>query len=217
MTWFAFTAWSALPARHWPPNRWHIDLGNLSEALAAFATAVAAFAALWIAGRERRDRKQEREDEDKTHARLVYLDIRTRVVLLRPATKIGVPVVEVTVRNFGPLPVLDVEVSDAAWTEYPNARWRPNVLTGRGYNILRPHRTDSSFEEIREVGVEFLRPDQDQTMVAITGNYPGGDQHPIYAAIDLSNVAIKVRFTTASGIRWEAAIQGDRRGEPIRV
>jgi hypothetical protein len=216
ITWFAMRGRSAILARHWPPNRWHIELGNLSEALAAIATASAAFVALWIAGREPRDRMREREDEDRTHARLVYLDVRLRTVVLRSARE-GVPVVEVTVRNFGPFPVLDVEVSDAIWKEHSDAHWRSNILSGRSYNILRPHSTDNSFEEMREFGVEFLRPDEDQTVVPVTGHYPGGNQLPIYAAIDLSNVVIKVQFTTASGVRWETAIQGDSRGEPVRV
>lgn len=217
MTWFAISALSAVPGRRWPPNRWHIELGNLSEALAALATAGAAFVALWIAGQQRRDRRQEREDEDGTHARLVYLDVQIRTVLLNPRTRGAVPVVEVKVRNFGPLPVLDVEVSDATWLEHRNARWRSTVMRGRGYNILRPHSSDNTHEEIREYGVELLQPDEDETVIPITGYYPGGNQLPIYAQIDLNNVVIKVQFTTASGHRWETTIQGDERGKPVRV
>jgi hypothetical protein len=89
ITWFAIKAWLAIPGRHWPPNRWHIELGNLSEALAASASAGAALAALWaasvalrVADRDRRDRQQEREDEEKTHARLVRLSVETRLAVL---------------------------------------------------------------------------------------------------------------------------------------
>lgn len=218
VTWFAMSAWSAIPVRRWPPGRWHVELGNLSEALAAFATVGAAFAALWIAGRERRARRQEREDEDSTHARLVHLSVRMRTVLLNPAAKVGVPVVRVTARNFGPLPVLDVEVSDATWSQNSAARLRwSSEPTRRPYNVLRPHRSDDSYEEMAEFNVELMRPEKDETIIPVTGYYPGGSQLPIYAAVDLSTVIIKVRFTTASGVRWEAPIRGDIREEPIRV
>lgn len=217
VTWFAIEAWCAVPGRHWPPNRWHIELGNLSEALAAFATAGAAFVALWIAGQQRRDRHREREDEDRTRARLVYLDAAFRVVLLNPAEHTAVPVVQVTVRNFGPLPVLDVEVSGATWRDHPEARHRSKVLNGRGYNILRPHRSDSTFEEIREFAVELLQPDQDQTVVPLLGHHPVAAHVPRYAELDLDDVVVKVRFTTASGHRWEVSIRGDSRGGPVRV
>jgi hypothetical protein len=97
--WFAEKAWLALPDRRWPPARWHIELGNLSEALAAFAGAGAALIALWIASRDRRERKAERRTEENTVARLVRLDVESSN---------GRPVVVVKVRNFGPLPILDV-------------------------------------------------------------------------------------------------------------
>jgi hypothetical protein len=210
ITWFAAKAWLAIPGRHWPPNRWHIDLGNLSEALAAFAAAGAAFVALWIAGRDRRDRKQEREDEEKTHARLVRVNIEqlsAQAVLL------------VKVRNFGPVPVLDVTVTDATWSEHPTARFqitregrRP---VDREQSILKPWQSDQTYEESIQYHLVFLHPNENTPLAPLAERqYSGGPTR--YAPIDLSKVVAKVQFTTANGVRWETPTKDTGAGEPVR-
>jgi hypothetical protein len=224
ITWFAIKAWLAIPGRHRPPNRWHIELGNLSEALAASASAGAALAALWaasvalrVADRDRRDRQQEREDEEKTHARLVRLSVETRLAVLDPSKKYDPsPILEVKVRNFGPLPVLDVEVSGADWPEHPTARVRASNL-GRGGPILRSNRSDAPYEEMIHFAVELLHPDEERTLIkkAEVQRFPGGV--PDYVFPDLSEVRINVRFTTANGVRWETPTQGVGSGEPVQV
>jgi membrane protein implicated in regulation of membrane protease activity len=92
---------------------WHTYGGHITATeiavLSPIATFLAAVVALWVAGRDRRDRMQEREDEEKTHARLVALQV---------SQDTGRAAVIVEVRNFGPLPVLDVEVVDATWSEH---------------------------------------------------------------------------------------------------
>jgi hypothetical protein len=125
----------------------------------------AAFVALRIAGRDRRDRKQEREEEDKTHARLISLNVETLS---------GRPVLLVKVRNFGPLPVLDITATEATWSEHPTARC-PINRQGRGrvdreQSILRPWQNDQTYEEMIQFEIEFPHPTEDKTLVATVEN-----------------------------------------------
>lgn len=224
LTAFAFTAWRAIPERHWPPSRWHIELGNLSEALAAFASAGAALVALWagfialrVANRDRLDRKQERDDEEKTHARLVRLSAEAKTLNLRPGA-LPSPVVAVRVRNFGPLPVLDIRVTSASWTGHSNARWRStNTAKRGGSSILTPHQSDQTYKEMIEFAVEFLDANEDKTIVPVVDHYPGGQGLSIFEQIDLSKIVVKVQFTTATGVRWETSTRGGGTGETVRV
>ena len=212
VTWFAAKAWLAIPECHLPPNRWHIELGNFSEALAAFAAAGAALIALWIAGRDRRDRKKGRLDGEKTVARLVRLDVEGID---------GRPVLLVKVRNFGPLPILDVTATDASWIEHPNARC-PITRHGRDavsskQSILRPWQNDLKYEEMIEFEIQFLHPAEDKTLVPqIEKRVPGGTM-TLYKRVDPSKVVAKIQFTTASGIRWETLTNGAGTGETARL
>ena len=85
-------------------HHWHVELGPLSEWAGAVATTGAVMVALYIAGRDRRQRLAERHTEDQTQARLVRLEVS----LWR-----NKPVVVVKLLNFGSLPILDVELRDA--------------------------------------------------------------------------------------------------------
>jgi hypothetical protein len=89
-----------------------VDWGLVINAITATGAFFAGFVALVIATRDRHERKQEREDEEKTHARLVHLTPRMRS---------GQPVLDVEVRNFGPIPVLDVTATEATWSEHHGA------------------------------------------------------------------------------------------------
>jgi hypothetical protein len=210
--WFAEKAWLALPESRWPPARWHIELGNLSEALAAFAGAGAALIALWIAGRDRRDRKAERWAEENTVARLVRLDVQAAS---------GRPVVVVKVRNFGPLPILDVTGAGATWTTHSDARLpitrlgRPTV--GRQLSVLRPWNNDLKYEEMVEFEIQFLHPSKDETLVPKVDHKVPGGVVPMYEPVELSTVVAKIQFTTPNGIRWETITDGAGTGETRRV
>ena len=72
LTWVVLSTWASYPER--PGSRhWHVELGPLAEWLAAIATAAAAITALYVAGRDRKERTTERRNLQKTHARLVQL------------------------------------------------------------------------------------------------------------------------------------------------
>ncbi|MCV7067707.1 hypothetical protein H7H51_22100 [Mycolicibacterium farcinogenes] len=202
--------------RDWHPP--HIELGNLSEALGALFTVAAVVAALRIANNDRRERIRERHDQEMTHARLVLLLVEPRH---HPSAAITVEV-----RNFGRLPILDVELADAAWTEHPTARVEVSFgqYVGIGFPktayrrpVLMPTREfERKSTTVVDFGVVFKHEADDRPLTeatARTANY----QIPSYEPIDLSKVAIKIRFTTADGVRWETSTEGGAAGDPVRL
>ncbi len=88
---------------------WYTGFGQWLGALGSF---VAAGAALWIATRDREDRKREREDADLAQARLVQVE----VVQARN---------EFTVRihNYGDRAIIGAAVTDAWWFAHPEYTW----------------------------------------------------------------------------------------------
>ena len=216
VTWVALNAWASYP-EHGVANHWHVELGALAEWLAAAAAAGAAIVALYIAARDRRDRVAERRDEQKTHARLVQLFVETET---------GRPAVVVQARNFGPLPVIDVDLVDATWSEHRDARWEPlkSHWVGRGRQATSIHRpilmpskgVEDTFDTLAYFVIRFLHPTEDRPLAPIeprTAKLPV----PSYVRTDLSNVVVKVRFTTADGVRWETPTKAAGSGEPARV
>lgn len=217
LTAVALSAWAAVPERRWAPDRWHIELGPFAEWLAAFVAAGAAGAALWIATRDRRDRTAERYDEEKTHARLVRLNVDSET---------SRPVVNVKVRNFGPLPVIEVRLVDATWSEHPEARW---VLMDTSWQvrglprnsdhrpILMPSQgVEDTVSTLVEFAVSFRHPAEDSPVAPVAKHFPASGLSQ-YVRTDVSKVVAKIRFTTANGVRWEIPTQGAGAGEPVRL
>jgi hypothetical protein len=184
-------------------------LGALAEWLGAFSAAGAAIVALVIATRDRRDRARERRVAEKTQARLVRL-----MAFANTAT----PIVVVDVRNYGSLPILDIELADAVWNEHPDARWGTNGLTRENlrHEMLRPDPENSSGFLIRYY-VWFMHPTRDEALARIANEQALPAARPEYVPIELSNVEIRVRFKTANGVRWETPTEGVGTGEPKRL
>ncbi|MDC8980680.1 hypothetical protein PR370_01045 [Mycobacterium marinum] len=208
----------------WGGSQYAHDLGQSVEWYTGFGqwlggigSLVAALVALGIATRDRNERTIERRDEEKTHARLVRLEARSNI---------GSPTVSVTIRNYGPLPILDVELVDAEWTEYPELRWGTDRLMKRGlyHPLLKPQPQDD--DTIHWVGIRYhiwlMHPTVDEPLIRPVElpATPGRNRPPHapeYAQIDMANVVIKVRFTTANGVRWEVPTRGEHTGEPVRL
>jgi hypothetical protein len=208
LTAIALVAWVSIPGRRWLANPWHVELGPLAEWLAAGAAAGAAIVALVIATLDRQHQIKDRRDEERTQARLVRLSVQGLS---------GRPVVVVKVRNFGRLPVLDVTLVGAAWNEHPTARWGTKGLVREELvkPILRPHQSDSPYEEMIDFEIWFMHPTEDKTLVPVVREFHGG--YRVYAQIDFSKVVVKIQFTTANGVRWETPTKGADTGEPVRL
>lgn len=215
LTWVVVNTWASYP-EHPGSRHWHIELGPLAEWLAAVATATAAIVALYVAARDRRDRAAERHDEQKTHARLVQIFVESD----------SAANIIIEVRNFSPLPVIDVDLVDATWSEHREARWVPfpSHWVGRGRPATSTHRPilkpsegiEDTYDTLAHFRFRFLHPTEDRPLAPIhprTANYP----HQSYLPIDLANVVAKVQFTAADGVRWETPTKGEGAGEPIRV
>nr|WP_245830391.1 hypothetical protein [Mycobacterium numidiamassiliense] len=117
------------------------------SALTAFGTIGAAWSALYIATRDREDRKPERDAADLAQARLVKIEIK------RPGTY----EYSVRVRNYAAQPILDVCINSASLHTDPDATWRApgerQVL-----EIIEPDRESLSEETLR---LEFIDVDVD--------------------------------------------------------
>lgn len=185
-----------------------IELGTLADWLAAFGAGGAALVALVIATRDRAERKDERHEEDATVARLVQL---------RATAQYGTPALNVSIRNFGELPILDISIADATWADHPDARWGTNGLDRKGmkrpvlHNYWRTELEVSPFQDASPpmitYPVWFMHPTRDEPLYASEDN----------ARFDLSGVTVKIQFTTANGVRWILPTKGQGTGDPKRI
>ena len=132
------------------------------------------------------------------------------------AMQSGVPVVPIVIRNAG----LHL--------------WRGSVFMRKGtvdIHVLPPIPVDDWSAEDLDARVEdvhgrfvdtladfvirFVDPTDGGLLGTIeprTANYP----IPSYVPIDVTNVVVKVRFTSADGVRWETPSKGHGAGEPTR-
>jgi sugar phosphate isomerase/epimerase len=209
LTAVALSGWAAIAGPRWPSYHWHIELGSLGEWLAALAAAGAAIAALGIATRDRSARERERQSEEKTLARLVRLTV---------SSNIGSPTVTVEVRNYGPLPILDLELVAATWTEHPDARWGTNGLSRERLYcpMLGPEAEHKDAGAGVRYYVWFMHPTTDEPLAEVAIERTPKTPRE-YVPIDPSTVEIRFRFRTANGVRWETPTRVAGTGEPVRL
>jgi hypothetical protein len=127
----------------------------------------------------------------------------------------------VVVSNFGSLPILDVELTDATWSEHPGARWvtTASLLGSRPVGQVNLHRAilqpvgdipeESRTSPYVSYDICFLDATEDRPLRA--------EENDTWKKIHLTNVVAKIRFTTANGVRWEMASKGTGGGEPVRL
>lgn len=195
-----------------------VDWGLVVNALAAIGAIGAAVAALWIASRDRRERKDERHDEDRAKALLVRLLVQAQS---------NRPAFSVEVRNFGPLAVMDVELVDAVWSDHPGARWDTLDTSWQARGLARNHTrrpilmptagADDTFDTVVEFIIRFVHPIDDEAFEPPIDPRTVGYQHPSFLPIDLAKIVAKVQFTTADGVRWETPTDGPGAGAPVRL
>ncbi|TLH61001.1 hypothetical protein C1S79_25770 [Mycolicibacterium phocaicum] len=199
---------SQIAYEHGQSVAWYTGFGQWLGALGSFA---AAGVALWISTSDRRDRESERLAEEQTHARLVRMSLDWHDTRAAVTAKL---------HNYGALPVLDVELVDAAWSEHPEAPWTALDNSWRGRRdykpILKSHRGgDDTVDTVFELSIRFGDPEESPLAEVVPRT--AGYVHPSYKSIDLAKVVVRIRFTTANGIRWEMACSELGAGEPIRI
>ena len=124
----------------------------------------------------------------------------------------------VKLRNFGPLPILDVAANGASWTTRPDARLpitrlgRPTV--GRQLSVLRPWNNELKYEEMVEFEIQFLHPSKDETLVPKMDHKVPRGVVEMSKSVDPATVVAKIQFTTPNGMRWETVTDGAGTGEP---
>jgi hypothetical protein len=223
MTWVALNTWASYPEHPGGSHHWHIELGPLAEWLAAVAAAGAAMAALHIARRDRQQRIAERHDEDMAQARLVHV---------RLSEWSNRPDVNVTVQDFGSLPLLDVTLVAARWTQHLDARCvveenknGKNVLVELAQadvrqRVLLP--TTNAYERANDRRAEFrfyfVHPADNRPLRTPDTDGPtAAYKNPTLVKTDLMTVLVEVQFTTANGVRWEVEATGAGSKEPRRL
>jgi hypothetical protein len=189
LTAIALTAWAIISERRWPVDHWHIELGPLTEWLAGIAAAGAAIVALWIATRDRWERRRERDAADEAQANLVLVEVF-------PSQ--GFAGFDVRVTNYGSRAVLNVEFETAQFEPFPNAE---PVLGERARRRIPVVDCD------REPGGFWFGFVEDGSSV-ITGHT---DSHGNWVSdnADATKVAAYVRFKDADGNRWRRSNRSD--------
>ena len=123
------------------------------------------------------------------------------------------------------MPVLDVEIVEATWSEHPEARpeSRPGMYSGpfsglHQHPILLPHPAeyDDSFNTLIEYHIDYMQPDADDLVIQ------EDPEESIFIMrdrklVDVSKVTVKIRFTSADNVRWEMPSEGTRSGDPVRL
>jgi hypothetical protein len=192
MTWVAIKAWLAIPTRQWPVTSWHIQLGPLSEWVAALFTAFAVAVALWIAGHESRTRRRERADADHAQARLVDVEIDQSAYSQW---------FYVTIRNYGGSPIISVSVSNAWWAARPDVTWShppaeessaPTVI-----RILQPER-ERAGQAAATLTIQFLA--ADGTLVPRVLEHDAVYEDT-YEEID-GTPDVEIHFMDSNGTHW---------------
>ena len=92
-----------------------VDWPLVVNSLAAIGSIGAAFAALYIATRDRSERKRERDAADEAQARLVQVDVD------RPRNE---DTYVVRIRNYGDRPIIGAAVEGASLHKRPDAQWK---------------------------------------------------------------------------------------------
>jgi hypothetical protein len=161
--------------------------GIIVNGLAALGSIGAAFAALFIATRDRRERNRERNAADEAQANLLIIE----------ATDSNGPGFSVAVTNYGTRAVLNVEFDSATYDLVPDAT--PDL---RSFDELLPV-LDADRKPYR-FWVGFLDEAGESIITGRTDEL--GNWHSDNA--ELSQVNLTIRWLDADGNRWKRSNRG---------
>ncbi|MDT5079678.1 MAG: hypothetical protein QOJ80_4315 [Mycobacterium sp.] len=178
-----------------------VDIGVIVNGLVAIGSFAAAAAALWVATRQRQEYEQDRADSDRKQAGLVRVKAKWE--------ELGHPDahVLVTVRNFGSLPVVDVEL-----TEWQVDGKSITMFAKKPTNIEAVFPLKSASDARDTILVSPITREMRTAMqgephppgVSVMGQ-PIKTQPTIYG---VTKVAVAVQFTDASEKRWRCSTAG---------
>ena len=101
---------------------------------------------------------------------------------------------------------------------HPDARWGTNGLSRQNtyYPLLQPDSTASTGTTAIWFTVWFIHPTEDLSLIQVVADDPylGRTFDP---EVDLSDVVVKIQFTTANGVRWEVPTKAETSGDPVRL
>jgi hypothetical protein len=159
------------------------DLGLVVNALAAIGSVGAAFAALYIATRDRSERRRERDAADEAQARLVQVDVD------RPE---GEAAFVVRIRNYGDRAIIGPAVEGASLNKRPDAQWKE---LNEWIDILPPYR-EAAFEGTLPLRFFDAEGDPVPKLLALVG-----DMAPLFEDVDEKPI-VAVHFMDANGNYW---------------
>ena len=173
------------------------DGSKWTEALASVATVAATGVALFIATRDRHERRADRLDADRAQARLVLLEVDGpyRGAEDRP------PHFIVHIEANGVQPILDVALESATYVVDDSRSVELITQSGGMVPIVKPERAPG--------GLPVWLPSTGDVAEELSAA-GGDDAHGNYVnpSIHCGNVAAVVQFTDASGNRWRRSRQG---------
>lgn len=167
----------------------HVAFGDFSGWVVAFATFLAAVAALSIAGSDRRERTQEREAQQFAQATLVLVEIKA------PAYQDF----EIFVGNYGSRPVLNLTVESAKFAPQRDAKVDLLSEDDARVSALKCNETHSFPVEVVDK--------EGHSVFDISRDVHGNEQ---YAENRHStDISASVRFMDADGIWWRRSTSGE--------
>jgi hypothetical protein len=175
-----------------------VDWGLVVNSIAAVGAVGAAFIALFIAIRDRNERRRERDRADEAQARLVHVDAD------RPE---GEAAFVVRIRNYGDRPIIGPAVESASLHKRPDARWKD---LNEWIEILPPYR-EAAFEGT--MSLKFFDADGDPVpkLLALVGDTAA----PLFEDVDKTPIVV-VHYMDANGNYWYTGPFMDPERENIR-
>ena len=166
-----------------------VDWKLVASIVAAVGSFFAAATALWIANRDRKDRKDERAVAAKAQAELVVVTVK--LTHGRPF--------DVDVTNFGTSGVLDLTLDSASFETVPDATYE---VSNPGPRVVL-----DADREVHTFGVEFVDDAGESVMPGtFDTEYQEWESGPTRP--DPSKVSAWVRFRDAQGIKWRRGNTG---------
>jgi|GEM_PF-1747942 len=167
-----------------------VDWSLVADAVAAFGSLSAAIVALYIASRDRHDRKQERNAAELAQAELV----RVNVDWIQDSSEFSV-----RIRNYGDRAIIGVAVDSAHMRKPSDARWIDEL--GSVLDVVQPER-DAPSGGVLPLRFVDSAGDRIPKIKALIGD----NMTPLFEDFDKHPIVV-VHFMDANGCYWKTGPQ----------